>query len=138
MVRTIFLLDYMDDGQLRRRTHQQTTQLESIQKLAKVLDMGDEGGIQFCTKEELMIMTLSKQLIINNISCFNYILLTKRLMEAPIQERKELMATIPFSAAFAWEHINLHGEYDFGEDVLKNALTIDLEKMLGFEITNRV
>lgn len=34
-----------------------------------------------CTKEELMLMTLSKQLIINNISCFNYILLTKRLMK---------------------------------------------------------
>ena len=63
VVRTIFLLNYMDDGQLRRRTHQQTTQLESIQKLAKVLDMGDEGAIQFCTKEELLIMTLSKQLL---------------------------------------------------------------------------
>lgn len=134
VVRTIFLLNYMDDGQLRRRTHQQTTQLESIQKLAKVLDMGDEGAIQFCTKEELMIMTLSKQLIINNISCFNYILLTKRLVDATPGERKELIDTIPFSAAFAWEHINLHGEYDFGEDVLKDALTIDLEKLLSFEI----
>ena len=65
-----------EDGRLillmiRRRTHQQTTQLESIQKSAKVLDMGDEGTIQFCTKEELMIMALSKQLIINNISCLN-------------------------------------------------------------------
>ena len=83
-------------------------------------------------------MTLSKQLIINNISCFNYILLTKRLMEAPIQERKELVGTIPFSAAFAWEHINLHGEYDFGEDVLKDALSIDLEKMLQFDIMKKV
>lgn len=138
VVRTIFLLNYMDDGQLRRRTHQQTTQLESIQKLAKVLEMGDEGAIQFCTKEELLIMTLSKQLIINNISCFNYILLTKRLMEAPIQEQKELLATIPFSAAFAWEHINLHGEYDFGEDVLKDALSIDLEKMFQFNILKKV
>jgi len=137
VVRTIFLLNYMDDGQLRRRTHQQTTQLESIQKLAKVLDMGDEGAIQFCTKEELMIMTLSKQLIINNISCFNYILLTKRLVEATPGERKELIDTIPFSAAFAWEHINLHGEYDFGEDVLKDALTLDLEKLLSFEIASK-
>ena len=136
VVRTIFLLNYMDDGQLRRRTHQQTTQLESIQKLAKVLDMGDEGTIQFCTKEELMIMALSKQLIINNISCFNYILLTKRLFEAKPSEQKEFIETIPFSAAFAWEHINLHGEYDFGEDVLKDAMSIDLEKLLRFEIKN--
>ena len=127
----------MDDGQLRRRTHQQTTQLESIQKLAKVLDMGDEGAIQFCTKEELMIMTLSKQLIINNISCFNYILLTKRLLDATPSERKQLINTISFSAAFAWEHINLHGEYDFGEDVLKDALTIDLEKLLSVEFTDK-
>lgn len=137
VVRTIFLLNYMDDGQLRRRTHQQTTQLESIQKLAKVLDMGDEGAIQFCTKEELMIMTLSKQLIINNISCFNYILLTKRLLDATPSERKQLINTISFSAAFAWEHINLHGEYDFGEDVLKDALTIDLEKLLSVEFTDK-
>jgi TnpA family transposase len=137
VVRTIFLLNYMDDGQLRRQTQQQTTQMESIQKLAKVLDMGDEGGIQFCTKEELMIMALSKQLIINNISCFNYILLTKRLLDATHVERKELIDTIPFSAAFAWEHINLHGEYDFGEDVLKDAMTIDLEKLLNFEISRK-
>lgn len=59
-------------------------------------------------------------------------------MEASLQERKELMETIPFSAAFAWEHINLHGEYDFGEDVLKNALHIDLEKMLQFDIQKKV
>lgn len=138
VVRTIFLLTYMDDDQLRRRAHQQTTQMESIQKLAKVLDMGDEGAIQFCTKEELEVMALSKQLIINNISCFNYILLTKRLMEAPSQEQTELLTTIPFSAAFAWEHINLHGEYDFGEDVLKDALAIDLDTMLRFNIPKKV
>ena len=83
-------------------------------------------------------MALSKQLIINNISCFNYILLTKRLVDATPGERKEFIDTIPFSAAFAWEHINLHGEYDFGEDVLKDALTIDLEKLLSFEIMNRI
>jgi len=59
-------------------------------------------------------------------------------MEAPLQERKELLATIPFTAAFAWEHINLHSEYDFGEDVLKDALSIDLEKMLQFEIQKKV
>jgi|GEM_PF-2499282 hypothetical protein len=59
-------------------------------------------------------------------------------MEAPSQEQKELLTTIPFSAAFAWEHINLHGEYDFGEDVLKNALTIDLETMLQFNIPKKV
>ncbi len=99
--------------------------------------MGAEGGIQFCTKEELMIMALSKQLIINNISCFNYILLTKRLLDAAPVERKDFIDTIPFSAAFAWEHINLHGEYDFGEDVLKDAMTIDLEKLLNFEINRK-
>ena len=75
--------------------------------------------------------------IADNISCFNHILLTKRLVDATPGERKELIDTIPFSAAFAWEHINLHGEYDFGEDVLKDALTIDLEKLLSVEFTDK-
>ena len=59
-------------------------------------------------------------------------------MDATPEERQEFIRTIPFSAAFAWEHINLHGEYDFGEDVLKDALLVDREKLLNFEITNKV
>lgn len=52
-------------------------------------------------------------------------------------ERKEFIDTIPSSAAFVRKPINLPGEYDFGEDVLKDALTVDWEKLLSFEIADK-
>ena len=31
-----------------------------------------------------------------------------------------------------WQHINLHGEFDFSDDALKNSLRFDIEALLVF------
>lgn len=78
-------------------------------------------------------MARSKQLIINSIVCYNYLYQTKKMMEASPQERKELQQALPHSAAFAYRHINFQGEYDFSDDVIRNALKVDLQKTLTIE-----
>ncbi len=32
----------------------------------------------------------------------------------------------------SWQHINLHGEYDFSDDKLQDSVGLDLPKIVGF------
>jgi TnpA family transposase len=73
LVQSIFVLKYMDQEDLRRRINHQLTQVESLHQLTDKLNLGHDGLIQFATKEELLIMGRSKQLIINSIVCYNYL-----------------------------------------------------------------
>lgn len=130
LVQTIFVLKYMDKEELRRIINHQLTQVESLHQLSDELNLGHDGLIQFASKEDLLIMARSKQLIINAIMCYNYLYLTQRMMDVSDKEQKEIQETLSHSAAFAYEHINFQGEYDFSDDVIKNSLKIDLKKIL--------
>ncbi len=78
-------------------------------------------------------MARSKQLIINSIVCYNYLYQTKKITEAGSQERKEIQNALSHSAAFAYRHINFHGEYDFSDDIIKNSIKVDLNTLLQIE-----
>lgn len=36
------------------------------------------------------------------------------------------------SSPVSWQHINLHGEFDFSDDALKDSLRFDSEALLAF------
>jgi TnpA family transposase len=133
LVQSIFVLKYMDQEDLRRRINHQLTQVESLHQLTDKLNLGHDGLIQFATKEELLIMARSKQLIINSIVCYNYLYQTKKMIDASPQERKEVQQALSHSAAFAYRHVNFQGEYDFSDDVIQNSLKVDLQNILTIE-----
>ena len=39
---------------------------------------------------------------------------------------------IAASSPVSWQHINLHGEFDFSDDALKDSLRFDIEALLAF------
>lgn len=40
---------------------------------------------------------------------------------------------IAASSPVSWQHINLHGEFDFSDDALKDSLHFDVEALLAFD-----
>jgi len=136
LVQTIFVLKYMHLEDLRRIINHQLTQVESMHQLSDELNLGHDGLIQFATKEELLVMARSKQLLINSIVCYNYLYQTQRLIEASPEERREIQKALSQSAAFAYKHINFQGEYDFSDEVVENTLKVDLNQLLNLEEMN--
>ena len=39
---------------------------------------------------------------------------------------------IAASSPVSWQHINLHGEFDFSDDALKDSLRFDIEALPAF------
>ena len=134
LVQTIFVLKYMHLEDLRRIINHQLTQIESMHQLSEELNLGHDGLIRFATKEELLIMARSKQLLINSIVCYNYLYQTQKIIEANPEERKDIQRALSNSAAFAYGHVNFQGEYDFSDEVLVDILEIDMKKAMNLEL----
>ena len=134
LVQTIFVLKYMHLEDLRRIINHQLTQIESLHQLSDELNLGHNGLIRFATKEELLVMARSKQLLINSIVCYNYLYQTQKIIEANPEERKEIQRALSNSAAFAYSHVNFQWEYDFSEEVLVDILEVDMKKAMNLEL----
>jgi hypothetical protein len=64
-----------------------------------------------------------RRLIQNAIICWNYLYLTQKISEAETEEEKHLLlAAIRNGSAARWQHVNLHGEYDFSEESAPNRM----------------
>ncbi len=131
IIKSIFLLKYIDDVELRQSIEKQLNKLESSNKLAKAVFYGNNQEFQQSTKEEQLIAEGCKRLIENAIICWNYLYLSQQIFNTKTKEEKDLLIkTIKNSSVVSWEHINFQGEYNFSDDVLENAIDFDLKKLL--------
>lgn len=131
IIKTIFLLTYMDDLTLRQMIEKQLNKLESSNKFGKAVFYGNNQEFQYATKEEQLIADGCKRLIENAIICWNYLYLSKLIYDAQNEnERKELFNIIKNGSVVVWQHINLQGEYDFSEEMLKDLLEFKLPELL--------
>ena len=132
VVRTEFLLRYMDDQRLRKRIDDQLDKLESTHHFARAVFYGQNGQIPYAGKEEQQLADACKQLVQNTIVCWNCLYLNQYLFQAPAAERQTVADAIAASSPVSWQHINLHGEFDFSDDALKDSLRFDLEALFAF------
>ena len=132
VVRTEFLLRYMDDQSLRKRIDDQLDKLESTHTFARAVFYGQNGQIPYAGKEEQQLADACKRLVQNTIVCWNCLYLNQYLFQAPAAERQSVADAIAASSPVSWQHINLHGEFDFSDDALKDSLRFDIEALLAF------
>jgi TnpA family transposase len=132
-IRTLFLLRYMDDEMLRQRINQQNNKTENSHQFARAVFYANSGEIRFASHQEHLITDASKRLIQNAVICWNYLHLSKSIIDAPVGKRDEIINTIKKTSPVSWSHINLHGKFDFSEDALGNAETFNLEEILNLE-----
>ncbi len=129
-MRTTFILQYMDEEDTRRRVNHAQTKSENLHQLAAELNLGKNGLIRYASREDLLVMARSKQLLINAMTCWNMLRITQQLLESSPEERAMLLAAIPHTAPLSWKHINFQGEYDFSEDTLRHLVNVDLTGLL--------
>jgi TnpA family transposase len=133
VVRTEFLLRYMDDGGLRKRIDEQLDRLENAHQFARAVFYGQNGQIQAAGKEEHQVADACKRLLQNVIICWNCLYLNQQLFYRPTAERQALADLIGRSLPASWQHINLQGEFDFSDEALNDSLHVDLAELFAFE-----
>ena len=110
--------------------------LESSNKFGKAVFHGNNQEFQLSTKEEQLIADGCKRLIENAIICWNYMYLSQKIYDAGSdKERKNLIRAIKNGSMIAWQHINLQGEFDFSDEVLKDAIAFLLPELLELQVT---
>ena len=136
IIKTIFLLRYIDDVGLRQDIEKQLNKTESIHKFAKAVFFGNNQEFQQQSKEDQLRTDACKRLIENTIICWNYLYLSDLISKTDdVFERQRLIKIIRNGSVVVWQHINLQGEYDFTDDALKNSLTFSLPKLIDLDIT---
>lgn len=130
IIRTIFILNYIDDPDLRDAIHKQLNKSESGNKLSRALSVGSPEFKQ-ATKEEQEIAESCKRLIKNAIVCWNYMYLSQELVnEKNPKKKKELLSKIKRGSVVSWPHFNFHGEFDFSDENMQDSVGFKISQIL--------
>jgi TnpA family transposase len=125
IIKSLFILRYIDDLELRRAIEKQLNKVELVNKFTRAVAVGNPNEFTQVEKQEQEIAEACNRLIKNCIICWNYLYLSHKLSgtkDAHI--RKNLMRFIETHSPVAWAHVNMLGEYDFSDDKLRDSIGI--------------
>jgi TnpA family transposase len=133
IIKTDFLLNYIDDVILRQRIEKQLNKVEASNKFAKAVFFGNNSEFTVATIEEQNIANNCKRLIQNAIILWNYMYITKKLQQATSKKEKdEILDALKNSSIIHWNFINFYGEYDFTRPSKRIHRLIALDEEKGF------
>ena len=135
IIKTLFILRYVDDLELRQSIEKQLSKIEQSQKFAKAIAFGNNQEFSEGDKQMQDIIANCRRLLENMVICWNYLYLTQTLTELNNHnEKKELLETFKNSSIITWQHINFHGEYDFSEEKTRDSIGFNLPKILSWKL----
>jgi len=130
IVKSLFILRYIDDVQLRQDIEKQLNKVELSNRFTRAIAVGSPREFLHAEKEEQEIAESCNRLIKNSIICWNYLYLSQKLaMAENDNSRQILLKAISTHSPMSWAHINLLGEYDFSDEKLKDSFGIKPPKM---------
>ena len=132
ILKSIFLLRYIDDVELRRAIERQLNKIENSHQFSRAISVGNGRELDQAEKPDQEVAEGCKRLIKNAIVCWNYLYLTQKIAEAPdAATRAALLESVAAGSAVSWRHINLLGEYDFSDEKLRDSVGIRPPKPLA-------
>jgi len=134
IIKTIFILRYINDVELRQSIQKQLNRIELSNKFSNAISFDNNHELQFGSKEEQDIAINCQRLIQNIIVLWNELFLSDKLASTEIgKARQQLIAIIMNGSTLSWGHLNFLGEYDFTNNE-PTEVTFDLEKILTLQI----
>lgn len=114
LIKSNFILNYLDDESLRKSIQKQLNRAELGQKLSNAIFFARTRQLYAGTESELQKIMACKTLLKNAIILWNYLFLSDyyNSLENDI-ERGEVIDSISKGSVISWEHINMGGFYDF-------------------------
>lgn len=126
IIRSIYLLNYIDSLPLRRNVQQALNRGESYHQLRRAVSYANFGKLRYKSEADQQIWNECGRLIANAIIYFNASLLSRfynrKVLEGDVVSIQSLSRVSPV----AWQHINFHGRFEF----LQNPSLPDLDLMV--------
>lgn len=126
IIRSLYLLDYIDSISLQRYVQQALNRGESYHKLHKAVSYANFGKLRFKTEGEQQIWNECGRLIANCIIFYNAILLSNVLHYHVERGEAVAAAALEQVSPVAWQHVNFYGRYEF----TKSVQPIDIEAIV--------
>jgi TnpA family transposase len=134
VIKTRFILGYLDDVAFRQAIEKQLNKGESSNKFSRAISFGNNQEFLYGEKVEQEIAESCRRLIKNAIVCWNYVFLSHKIaQESNEQHRQALIDAVRAGSVVTWHHINLHGEYDFSDEKLQDSVGLHLPTKLARE-----
>ena len=124
-VKSLFILRYVDDLDLRRAIERQLDKVELANRFTRAVAVGSPREFTQAEKEEQEIAEACNRLIKNSIICWNCLYLAKQIEKAGDKGAREgLRRLVAAHSPMSWAHVNMLGEYDFSDEKLKDSIGI--------------
>lgn len=135
ILKSEFLLRSIADGTLRQAIEKQMNKIENANKFSRAIAFGNNEVFLYGEQVEQEMAEGCRRLIKNAIICWNYLSLTQKIADAESDERRqELLTAVQQGSVVSWQHVNLHGEYDFSDEKLQDSVGLRLPSALGLRM----
>ncbi len=136
VVRTIFLLRYVADADLRQAVHAATTKSERFNRFVQWVAFGGNSMIAENVRDEQPKFTKYNHLIANLLVFYNVVTMTKALQQLEAHGHAVSDEVLAALSPYQTEHINRFGTYVLNFDRTPEPLKPELHKPLGEETAN--
>jgi TnpA family transposase len=137
LIKSKFMLEYIDSEPLRRSIQKQLNLVELGQKLSGAVFFGRKGKLFVGTPNEMLKVVACTALIKNAIVLWNYLFLSNFYHGLESKEEKiELIESIRRGSVIAWLHISMRGFYDF-DHKYKKSFNASINDMMKIKIYSR-
>jgi TnpA family transposase len=123
VIRTLFLLKYLNDPELRRTIHAQTNKSEQFNDFAQWLMFGGEGVIAENVRHEQRKIIKYNHLVANMVILYNVQWMSRKLKELQEKGHPIDAEVLTRLSPYRREHINRLGDYLL--DLLRPILPLD-------------
>ncbi len=122
IIKSLYLLDYIDSLPLRKNVQRALNRGESYHKLRRAVSYANFGKLRFKTEGEQQIWGECGRLLANCIIYYNASILSNMLTYK--ENNGENVDWLKQISPVAWQHINLHGRYEFNKN--PEAVNMDI------------
>lgn len=125
IIRSLYLLDYVDSPLLRRNVHRALNRGEAYHRLRRAIAYAHGGRFRVRSQHEQELWNECTRLIANAVVFYNSAILSEVLGVVEKQADPALVESLQRLTPLAWQHINFYGRYRFDSDLR----LINLEEM---------
>jgi TnpA family transposase len=117
IIRSLYLLDYIDSLTLRQNVQRAVNRGESYHKLRRAVSYANFGKLRFKTEHEQQLWGECSRLITNCIIYYNSTILSNLLAHKERTCDLQGVNLLKQVSPIAWQHINFFGRYEFNQGV---------------------
>jgi TnpA family transposase len=127
IIRSLYLLDYVDSPPLRRNVNQALNRGENYHQLRRAIAYANWGKLRFKSEYEQQIWNECSRLLTNCILYYNFSILSSLLKRKELSGETDEIIRLKQISPVAWQHINFLGRYEFE----KPANPIDIDEIVA-------